>query len=254
MHAWSKSGECLEHPIPWGKFGVFTTLRILPGLIPLHKMEHLHRLTQAALSLNLHWIPSFDQLSQKIEEYFSNPNRLKDQLLRICLFENCLAMSSRRSTSDGLPVKGRLLKYRRPQPSIKSTAEKELYGTLQNLNIAEEDLIIIDPADDRILESATSNLIFVQGDVLIVPEKKILIGITLQKLLPLLDSDFSIIRKTPTDQEVFEFDEILLCGTGRGVAPLAELKELNWSSQSGDSFQKIRSIYENLIKVENAPV
>ena len=87
-----------------------------------------------------------------------------------------------------------------------------------------------------------------------IPENKILHGITLQKILPLLHKNFSISRGIPNDQEVSEFDEILLCGTGRGIAPLTALPELGWSSRGDRIFSEIRSIYETLVGSEDAEI
>ena len=82
----------------------------------------------------------------------------------ICLFENLIGMSSRPAESDGNPVEGWLLHYRRPDPVIKSTKEKELYGSLGELEITKEDWVIIDPKDNDIRETATSNLIFAKEE------------------------------------------------------------------------------------------
>jgi hypothetical protein len=135
----------------------------------------------------------------------------------------------------------------RPIPAAKSTEEKDLYGRLSELDITSEDWIIIDPKDNDIRESATANLIFVQGNNLIIPEKRILQGITLRHLISRLQDSFSIIRSSPLDQDISQFDEVLLCGTGRGVAPLTSLPELGWSSRSNDVFTEVRLIYEQLI-------
>ena len=61
-------------------------------------------------------------------------------------------------------MEGWLLHYRRPDPVIKSTKEKELYGSLGELEITKEDWVIIDPKDNDIRETATSNLIFAKEE------------------------------------------------------------------------------------------
>ena len=106
--------------------------------------------------------------------------------------------------------------------------------------------------DNEVRETATSNLIFVRGNELIIPEKKILQGIVINKLIPELKKSFTILRGIPKDYEISQFSEILLCGTGRGVAPLQELSELGWSSNSNEIFLKVRSLYNMLISLDNA--
>ena len=80
--------------------------------------------------------------------------------------------------------------------------------------------MIIDPKDNDLRETATSNLIFAKGNELIIPEKWVLNGIVLQKLIPFLEERFSVTRAIPQDQDIASFDEIILCGTGaRGGPP-----------------------------------
>ena len=104
---------------------------------------------------------------------------LDQGLVRVCLFEELLGLSSRPAVSDGNPVEGWLLHHRRPDPVIKSTQDKELYGSLGELEIEREDWVIIDPKDNDIRETATSNLIFASGEKLVIPEKWVLNGLSL---------------------------------------------------------------------------
>ena len=247
MHAWTKAGHPSEHPEPWGRMGAFTTLHVLPGKNFLFLEEHLKRLRFSASHLELPWIPSEKEIIEKLDEVFVDHSEGTHLLLRICLFEDLLGFAVRPNYSDANPVEGWLLSYRRPNPAIKCTVEKELYGTLSELEITREDWVILDPKDNDLRETATSNLIFAQGDELLIPEKRILNGITLQQLLPILATEFRIIRGTPQDQDIFEFEEILLCGTGRGIATLTKLSELGWSNRSNECYQKVRFLYEKLI-------
>ena len=134
-----------------------------------------------------------------------------------------------------------------PRSVIKSTKEKELYGTLSELEITKEDWVIIDPKENNIRETATSNLIFVKEEELLIPDKWVLNGIVLQQLLPFLKDRFTLTSGLPQDQDISSFEEILLCGTGRGVAPLTTLSELGWSSQANEIFSTVRSQYEEIM-------
>jgi branched-subunit amino acid aminotransferase/4-amino-4-deoxychorismate lyase len=135
---------------------------------------------------------------------------------------------------------------------IKSTEDKDLYGSLGELEIEKEDWVIIDPKDNDLRETATSNLIFAKGTELVIPDKWVLSGIILQKLLPFLEERFSVTRAIPKDQDVPSFDEIILTGTGRGVAPLTTLSELGWSSRGNEVFSEIRTHYEELLRSTSA--
>ena len=248
MHAWTKTGETSEHPEPWGLYGAFTTMRLFPGGFLPFLDEHLDRLLSSAQKLSLPWIPEQAQLIDHLNEVLGLIPSEEDCLVRLCLFEDLLGIATRPAESDGNPVEGWLLAHRRPEPSIKSTADRKLYGSLDELDLKSEDWMIIDPKDHDLRETATSNLIFAEGNNLLIPDDRILKGIILQKLKPFLNREFSVQAGRPQDQDLSTFSEILLCGTGRGVAPLTALSELGWSSQSDETFTKIRALYDQLIE------
>lgn len=247
MHAWTISGDPTQHPEPWGQIGAFSTLRLFPNRLIPFRSTYLGRLLESATLLQLPWIPELTLLEARLDQYLSE-STIEEGLIRICLFENSIGISDRPAKSYGKAVNGLLLPYRRPIPRAKSTQEKELYGRLSELDISTEDWIINDPKENEISESATSNLIFVCGDSLIIPEKQILPGIILSHLLPALAHSFRIIRATPKAHDLSQYNEILLCGTGRGVAPLTALPELNWSSKSDALLKQVRLTYENLLQ------
>ena len=248
MHAWTKDGTLADHPEPWGLTGVFSTLRMFAsGHLPFQD-DYLERLLDSAKRIRANWLPDKMEIADRLDEFLSTQPSDLDGLIRICLFEDLIGISSRPALSDRNPVTGRLLEYRRPEPLAKCTGEAQLYGRLSELDVATEDWILIDPKDKDLRESATSNLIFAQGDELFIPEKFILQGIVLNKLIPLLQSKFSVTRGAPLEQNVLDFDEIILCGTGRGVAPLTSLPELGWTSRDNQVFQKTRSHYEELVQ------
>lgn len=248
MNAWTKDGHPVEHPEPWGLPGAFTTLRKFEcGHLPFRD-EHLDRLLDSANRIGAKWIPSRKEISGRLDEFLASQPESLDGLIRICLFDGLLGVSSRPALSDGNPVKGRLLEYRRPEPLAKSTAETQLYGRLSELDVATEDWILIDPEGRDLRESATSNLIFARGSDLLIPEKFILQGIVLNQLIPFLECEFSVTRGAPKKKELRLFDEIILCGTGRGVAPLCSLPELEWTSRDNQVHQKARSQYQELVQ------
>ena len=120
-----------------------------------------------------------------------------------------------------------------------------MYGRLGELDLGLEDFLIVHPADDRVLESATSNLIFARGDHLVIPEEDILSGIVLNELLASM-SGFEIDRRSPRLDELSAFDEIILCGSGREVASLAAVPEMGWTRSSDKTFLKLLEIYNKL--------
>ena len=185
MKAWHKDGAPANIQ-SLGITGVFTTVRVGTGKKISFFDSHW---TALLIQPTVPNCPGFQAL--KITTKWKNSWRTWSEswTTRICLFENLIGISSRPAESDGNPVEGWLLHYRRPDPVIKSTKEKELYGTLSELEITKEDWVIIDPKENNIRETATSNLIFVKEEGLLIPDKWVLNGIVLQQLLPFLRID-----------------------------------------------------------------
>ncbi len=248
MQAWTTTGQPESHPDPWGRPGAFTTFRVFPNRKVPFLPNHLDRLLDSARRLHLPWLPHSSEIQDRAHRYIDELGDAFTGLVRICLFEDLLGLSDRSAASDGQPVDGWLLHHRRPEPLAKSTADKDLYGALSELDVQKEDWVIIDPKDNDLRETATSNLIFASGQNLLIPEKFILQGVVLRQLLPLLQSEFSISRGSPKDSDLSDFSEILLCGSGRGVAPLSSLSELGWSTRGDTVFNQVRQIYDSLIE------
>ena len=248
MQAWTTAGQPDTHPEPWGRPGAFTTFRVFAGRKTPFLYQHLDRLLDSAKRLHLPWLPTLDEIHNRTSAYIEELGNDFSGLVRICLFEDLLGLSDRPANSDGKPVEGWLLHHRRSEPLAKSTADKDLYGALSELEVEKEDWVIIDPKDNDIRETATSNLIFCLGNELLIPEKFILQGVVLRQLLPLLNQNFSVTRATPKESDLSTFDEILLCGSGRGVAPLNALSELGWNSSGNETFNQVRQLYDSLIE------
>ncbi len=244
--AWDRDGVSVPAPEPWGCKGAFTTIRVegIPPC-PLFLNAHLDRLEKSACLLEVVPIVSKTQISERIVTFISSSPLLPPFLIRVCLLEDRLALHPRPAHPTGPELSSKILRHLRPVPEAKSTFDKALYGRLGELDLGLEDFLIVHPADDRVMESATCNLIFAHGDHLVIPEEDILSGIVLNKLLASMN-DFEIDRRSPRLDELSAFDEIILCGSGREVASLAAVPEMGWTRSSDKTFLKLLEIYNKL--------
>jgi len=216
---------------------------------PLFLNAHLDRLEKSARLLEVKAIVSQAQIRERITIFLSSTQIPTPFLVRVCLLENCLALYARPAHPTSPELSAKILRHLRPVPEAKSTFDNDLYGRLGELDLGLEDFLIVHPADDRVLESATCNLIFAQGDNLVIPEEDVLSGIVLNKLLVSMN-DFEIDRRSPRLDELSAFDEIIFCGSGREVASLAAVPEMGWTRSSDKTFLKLRKIY-NKLKAEH---
>ena len=244
--AWDRDGASVPAPEPWGCKGAFTTIRVEgTSPSPLFLNTHLARLEESACLLEIKTIVSQVQIRERITTFLHSTQIPTPFLLRVCLLEDCLALYARPANPTGPELSAKILRHLRPVPEAKSTFDKELYGRLGELDIGLEDFLIVHPTDDRVLESATSNLLFARDDHLVVPEEDMLPGIVLSQLLSNINV-FEIDRSSPTLDELVTFDEIILCGSGREVASLATIPEIGWQRSSEKTFLKLRKTYETV--------
>ncbi|SVC64635.1 uncharacterized protein METZ01_LOCUS317489 [marine metagenome] len=245
--AWDKDGFPVTHPEPWGRHGAFTTIRVEGDPPrPLFLDAHLNRLEESSSLLGMELIATKEQILERLTVFLSSLLLPAPFLLRICLFEDCLGFSSRPANTGESSLTGKILRHLRPVPKAKSTADKELYGRLNELDLTREDLLLVHPEEEVVLESATSNLVFAQGNHLIIPEQDILPGIVLGKLLEVIGRDFSLERTSPRLDELPTFDEIILCGSGREISSFAAIPEADWQSRSEKTFLHLRETYGTL--------
>ena len=248
--AWDRDGVSVPAPKPWGRKGAFTTIRVegIPSC-PLFLNAHLDRLEKSAGLLEIVPIVPKSQISERVVTFISSIQIPTPFLVRVCLLEDCLDLHARPAHSTNPKLSAKILRHLRPVPEAKSTFDKALYGRLGELDLGLEDFLLVHPTDDRVLESATSNLIFARGDKIVIPEEDVLSGIVLNKLLASM-TGFEIDRRSPRLDELSAFEEIILCGSGREVASLAAISEMGWTCSSGKTFLKLLEIY-NKLKAEH---
>ena len=95
---------------------------------------------------------------------------------------------------------------------------------------------------NMILESGTSNMLFIKGDKVYSPLNNIYKGITYKffnkKLGKIINKD--ILIKTLSD-----YNEILLIGSGKGVASIKNINEIKWKRKSLKFYKILSSFYKS---------
>ena len=94
----------------------------------------------------------------------------------------------------------------------------------------------------KILESGTSNLLFIKDKKVFTPKKDYYEGNTYKFFRTKIKK---IIKKDILIKELKNFDEILLVGSGKGVASVKTIKQIGWKRKNLSQF-KIFSRYYTL--------
>ena len=96
---------------------------------------------------------------------------------------------------------------------------------------------------NRLLETGTSNLLFVCKSDIFSPSKNFYKGITYN----FFKSKRKILKKEIFLSELNNFEEILLIGSGKGVTSVKNIKQLGWKRKKLDQYKIFSKYYNSAI-------
>ena len=227
----------------WNTKGVFTTIRLI-GLPPkfLFLKEHLHNLNRSIKKMNI----DFTLKSSTFENLLRNKIRMNvkyDHLLRLAVNNKKISITLRKRLKHTTPLKGILVNYQRPNPSIKNLYYKKILGYLKKINSQSCEVILMNKRN--ILEGCTTNIICVKNKKLYLPKTKYYFGTTLQFIVR--HTKRRIVKKNINVKDLNFFDEILLVGSGKGVIKLQSISQIKWNSKSDIVFNELQDLYKSYI-------
>ena len=92
----------------------------------------------------------------------------------------------------------------------------------------------------KILETGTSNLLFIKKQKVFSPKKNYYEGNTYNFFKSKIKN---IIKKDILINNLKDFDEIILVGSGKGVASVKTIKEINWKRNKLSKFKEFSNYY-----------
>ena len=224
----------------WGSRGVFTTMRMVgkPSKLILLKphIENLIKSTKkyAIRKKNLKNI-ILDLI--KKNTLYKGP----DNLFRIALNKKLISISIRKRPKLKKNFSLLLFRYKRIEPNYKNLYYKKILAKLSKVDSSKFDIALV--ANNKILETGTSNLVFVKNRKIFSPKKNCYFGNTLKFISKKVKINF----KDISIKEINDYEEIILIGSGKGVTSVSKIDELKWKSRNNVSFNKLRKIYNTLI-------
>src|SRR6056300_97908 len=201
----------------WGDHGVFTTMWIFntPFKILFFK-DHIENLIKSA------------------KVYGIKKNDLKKKVISI-------SVKKKIKIKNNLALK--LVKLKRQKPEYKNLKYKEILSNLSKLDTSKTDIGLV--SDKKLLETGTSNILLAKDKRIYSPIKDFYKGITfrsLEKKLP------KIHKRNIFVNQLQEFDEIILIGSGKGVVSVSKIYENNWKRKSLNYYKLISKIFNSEVK------
>ena len=227
----------------WGDHGIFTTMWIF-GKPPkiLFFNNHLKNLI---LSLKKYQIKKKSLKSDilKIINKNLSKNRKYNHLLRIALNKNTISISFRERLTPELNFDLKLVNFKRERPQFKNLKYKKILSYLSKMDNTKSDVGLV--FNKKLLETGTSNLLFVKNDKIFTPKKDYYEGVTYKFFKSKINKIF---KKEIMVKELNKFDEILLVGSGKGVTSVKTIKQINWKRKKLKHYKIFLKHYRLAIK------
>ena len=223
----------------WGSRGVFTTMRMVgkPPKLILFK-PHIENLIKSTKKYGIRK----KNLKNIIKDLINKNTLYKgpDNLFRIALNKKLISISIRKRLKPESNFNLLLFKYKRIEPNYKNLYYKKILAKLSKVDSTKFDIALV--ANDRILETGTSNLVFVKNRKIFSPKKNCYFGNTIKFISKKIKINF----KDILIKSIHDYDEIILIGSGKGVTSVSKIDELKWKVRKNIFYTKLNKIYNSL--------
>ena len=225
----------------WGDHGIFTTMWIYgkPPKILFFK-DHIQNLIKSLKSYNINKRNLKVNILKKINKNLSKKKNY-NHLLRVALNKNILSISLRKRLKPKLDFSLKLVNLKREKPKYKNLKYKKILSYLSKMDNSKSDIGLV--YRKRIFETGTSNLLFVCKNNIFSPSKNFYKGITYN----FFKSKRKILKKEIFLRELNNYEEILLIGSGKGVASVKNIKQLGWKRKKLDQYKIFSKYYNSAI-------
>ena len=231
----------------WGDHGIFTTMWVFgkPAKI-LFFDNHLKKLI---LSLKKYQIKKKSLKSDilKIINKNLSKKRKYNHLLRIAVNKKIISISLRKRVKPKLNFNLKLVKLKREKPEFKNLKYKKILSYLSKIDNSQSDIALV--SNKKLLETGTSNLLFVRDQKFFTPKKDYYEGNTYKYFKTKIKR---ITKKDILLNEIKDYDEILLLGSGKGVTSVRTINEIKWKRKNLKKFKFLSKKYDAVINKCNS--
>jgi len=226
----------------WNSYGVFTTMRVIekPAKIIFFK-EHINNLIR---SLKVYKInkKNIKQNILKLIKLNLNKNKKYDHLFRVAANNKMISISLRKRLKPKLNFSLKLIDYKRIEPEYKNLKYKKILNFLKKMDTTKSDIAIY--KNKKILESGTSNLLFVKKNKIYSPINNFYKGTTLKFFTKKLKK---IKKRNIFIDSLESYEEIIVIGSGKGVVSVNSIEKPFWKRKSLKNYRILSKIYQQAI-------
>ena len=226
----------------WNSYGVFTTMRVIgkPPKILFFK-EHIDNLFR---SLKIYKINKKNIKQNILNLIKLNLSKKKnyDHLLRVAANHKIISISLRKRFKPKLNFILQLVNYKRIDPEYKNLKYKKILNFLNKMDTTKSDIALY--KNNKILESGTSNLLFIKKNKIYSPINSFYKGTTLKFFTKKIKK---IKKRNILVNSLNDYDEIIVIGSGKGVVSVSSIEKPFWKRKSLKNYRILLKIYKKEI-------
>ena len=226
----------------WGDHGIFTTMWVFgkPAKI-LFFDNHIKNMIKSLKDYKIKKKSLKKDILKIINQNLSKKKNY-NHLLRVALNKRILSISLRKRISPKLDFNLKIVNLKRERPQYKNLKYKKILSYLSKMDNSRSDIGLL--SNSKLLETGTSNLLFIKDNKVFTPKKNYYEGNTYKYFKSKIKR---IIKKDVLVKEIKNYDEILLIGSGKGVASVRTIRQLGWKRKSLNQFRNFLKFYRSAI-------
>jgi len=227
----------------WGDHGIFTTMWIF-GKPPkiLFFDNHIKNLIKSLKKYGIKQRSLQKDILQIVNKNLSSKVNY-NHLLRIAVNKKIISISLRKRVNPKSNFDLKLVNLKREKPQFKNLKYKKILRHLKKMDNSKSDIGLI--SNRKILETGTSNLLFIKHKKIYTPIKDYYEGNTIKFFKSKIKK---IIKKNIYVKDLKSYDEILLVGSGKGVASIKTIKQIGWKRKNLEQFKVLSKYYDSITK------
>jgi branched-subunit amino acid aminotransferase/4-amino-4-deoxychorismate lyase len=165
-----------------------------------------------------------------------------DHLFRVAVNNKMISISLRKRLKPKSNFSLKLINYKRIDPEYKNLKYKKILSFLEKIDTTKSDKSLY--KNNKILESGTSNLLFIKKKKIYSPISNYYRGTTLKFFTKKLKNLKKINILTDS---LNDYDEIIIIGSGKGVVSVNTIAKPYWKRKSLKYYRILLKIYQKAV-------
>ena len=226
----------------WGDHGIFTTMWIFgkPAKI-LFFENHIKNLIKSLKRYGIKKKSLHKIILDTVNKNLSR-NVNYNHLLRVAINRKIISISLRKRLNPKSNFNLKLVNLKREKPQYKNLKYKKILRHLIKMDNSKSDIGLV--CNKMILETGTSNLLFIKQNKIYTPIKDYYEGNTFKFFKSKIKN---LIKKNIFVNDLKSYDEILLVGSGKGIASVKTIKQIGWKRKNLKKFKILSKYYNSII-------